>query len=349
MKAALLYEGAKELVVEDVEEPKIEPGEVLIRVKATGICHTDLHFIDGLLKPPRYPHVLGHEIAGVVEKYLPLTRSDEEYMRNLLKQHDGRVLVYFYVTCGRCYYCASGNENLCLNFKRIGFELWGGYAEYVKVPLRNLIPLPGNLDFNAAVLVDAGATTYRALGKLGLRAGRIVAIIGVGGLGGMALQLAKASGLKVVAFDVSDAKLKYAEELGADAALNASQMNVDDITRELEKKLGSGNVDGVIDTVGSNETLKLSFKLLKRAGKIVILGYGKDKHLQLPVMDLIYDELVVMGSRASSLNEVRDVVRLAERGLIRVNVTDEYALSDINTAFNDLRSGRILGRGVVKP
>lgn len=351
MKAALLYENKKELIIENIEEPKIVEGEAIVKVKACGICHTDLNIIDGIIKPPRYPHILGHEIAGDVVECKPAAQQERELMKLIESDYSGRVIVYFYITCGRCRFCLRGDDNLCNFFRRIGFEEWGGYAEYVKVPIKNLIPLSKKLDYNAAILVDAGATTYRALRKINPKPGNSIAIIGVGGLGSMALQLAKIFGLTVLALDIYDSKLEYAKKLGADYTLNLSEFktkteNISSIVKDLMN--GDDGVDAVIDTVGISETLNIAMAILKRCGVIVILGYGKEKTLSLPIIKTIYEEYRIEGSRAATKWEVVEVLNLASSGMIHPLVTREYRLDEVNKALNDLRRGEILGRAILK-
>lgn len=356
MRAALLYEDRKELILDDVEDPKVHEGYALVRVKACGICHSDLNIIDRVLKPPRYPHVLGHEIAGVIEDHKPATDQERKFVEHIISNYDGRVLIHFYITCGRCQYCLRGSDNLCISFRRIGFEEWGGYAEYVAVPIRNLIPLPRNLDYSAAVLVDAGATAYRALRKLDLRVGEMVAVIGIGGLGSMAVQLAKAQGLRVLAIDIYDEKLRYAKDMGADYVLNIheieaklSSKNMRELLNELlGLKEEEGSVSGVIDTVGTSRTITLAMGMLKRAGKIILLGYGIEHNIPIPLIKTIYDEIKIEGSRAASMWEVIETVNIASRNMIKPNVTAEYSLYNINEALDMLRKGKILGRAIIK-
>ncbi|MDT7891383.1 MAG: zinc-binding dehydrogenase [Thermoproteota archaeon] len=273
------------------------------------------------------------------------------FVENILQETEGRVLVYFYITCVHCSYCLRGEDNLCLYFKRIGYEEWGGYAEYIKVPIKNLIPLPKQLDFNASILVDAGATTYRALRKIYPLPGSIIAIIGVGGLGGMAIQIAKAFGAQVLAIDILDEKLKYAKKLGADHILNFKEMNHKDISNIrnfLKKNLDKNYVDAVLDTVGSNDTITLGLHMVGRGGRIILLDYGKEKSLNISPTKIIYDEIVLEGSRAASKWEIYEMLQLAKKNLIVPNVTNEYKLENVNIAINDLRAGKILGRGIIK-
>jgi len=351
MRAALLYENSKELSLEEVKIPELKNGDALVRVKACGICYSDINIINGVIKPPRYPHVLGHEIAGLIEDYKPANDEERMFIKNIFQKSEGRVLIYFYITCGHCIHCLKGEDNLCLHFKRIGFEEWGGYAEYVRVPIRNLLPLQKPLDFNAAILVDAGATTYRALRKAMPLPGSIVMVIGIGGLGGMAIQIAKAFGTKVIAVDIINEKLVYAKKLGADYTVNLEEVpheNMYKTQKRIKELLGIDNVDVVIDTVGNNNTVSLGIHMVKRGGRIVLLGYGKEKNLNIPLIKIIYDEIIIEGSRAASKWEVYEVLQLAKKNLIIPNVTNEYSLENINVALNDLRTGKILGRGIIK-
>jgi propanol-preferring alcohol dehydrogenase len=351
MKVALLYENSNDLALEEVNIPELNEGEALIKVKSCGICHSDLNIIDGIIKPPKYPHILGHEIAGIIEDYKHINSEEKMFVENIFQETEGRVLVYFYITCGHCSYCLRGEDNLCLYFKRIGFEEWGGYAEYIKVPIKNLIPLPNQLDFNAAILVDAGATTYRALRKTSPLPGSIIAIIGIGGLGGMAIQIAKAFGAQVLAIDILDEKLTYAKKLGADRILNFKDIrykDINDVRNVLKKNLNINYVNAVIDTVGSNDTVSLGMCMVGRGGRIILLGYGKEKSLNILPIKIIYDEIVFEGSRGASKWEVYEILQLAKKNLIVPNVTNEYKLENVNVAINDFRAGKILGRSIIK-
>ncbi|MEM0208477.1 MAG: alcohol dehydrogenase catalytic domain-containing protein [Thermofilum sp.] len=340
MRAALLYENSTELKIDNVNDPALEPGEALVRVKKTGICHSDLNIIDGVIRPPSYPHVLGHEIAGVVEDARPADQMDKTILNELSLQGN-RAVVYFYITCGRCEYCLRGRENLCYNYKRIGFELWGGYAELVKVPIKNLVPLPKELDYNAAVLTDAGATSYHALRKAGISMGDNVLVIGAGGLGTMILQIAKASGASTVVIDKVPAKLDYAKSLGADVVINIGEID------KPEKDIEPRSIDIAVDTVGLPETINLSLNLLKRDGKLIILGYSKQNVVNMITTKVIYDELNILGARASTKSELVKVLDLARRGLVKINVTNEYRFDEVNKSLNDLRRGVVVGRGVI--
>jgi propanol-preferring alcohol dehydrogenase len=351
MKAALLYENSKELALEEVNIPELNDGEALIKVKSCGICHSDLNIIDGIIKPPKYPHTLGHEIAGIIEDYKHINREEKVFIENIFQETEGRVLVYFYIKCSNFSYCLRGEDNLCLYFKRIGFEEWGEYAEYIKVPIKNPIPLPKQLDFSVAILVDAGATTYRAFRKIYPLPGSIMAIIGIGGLGGMVIQIAKVFEVQVLAIDILDEKLTYAKKLGADYILNFKDIRYKDINNVrnvLKKNLDINYVNAVIDTVGSNDTLSLGMYMVGRGGRIILLGYGKEKSLNILPIKIIYDEIVLEGFRGASKWEVYEILQLAKKNLIVPNVTNEYKLENVNVAINDFRAGKILGRSIIK-
>ena len=202
MKAALLYEKDPVLRVEDVPIPSLDYGEVLLKVQATGLCRTDLKFLHGFLRPKSFPHVLGHEIAGTVVESRPSINMEREILETA--KECPSVLVYPDVGCGHCTYCIEGRMNLCNKLQRPGFELSGGFADYVRVPIRNLIPT--SLGREAAVLTDAGANMLHALRRARLEPGMVVVLAGVGGLGTMAVQLARLFGCTVIALDIDDEK-----------------------------------------------------------------------------------------------------------------------------------------------
>lgn len=339
MRAALLFEGSRDLKIQDVEDLKPLPGHALIEVKMCGICHTDLHIIDGFLKPPAYPHVLGHEIAGIVRSAIP-TNSREKTLLEMIQSYDNRVIAHFYVTCGICQYCVSGNENLCYRFQRIGFDLWGCYAEFVRAPIENLVPLPSSLGYEAAVLTDAGATAFRALRKAGANVNNSVLVIGIGGLGSMVVQIAKAMGAHVIAIDKTEDKIRWARSLGADAAFNITDEDL------IKKEIREG-VDIVVDCAGATKTISTGLRLLKRSGRLILLGYSKESFVETPAMKIVYDELYIMGSRASAKQDLLGVLELAKREKIKPIVTNKYRLDHVNRGIDDLRSGLVLGRAVI--
>ena len=228
MKAARYYKPGELLKIEDVPIPKIGKNEVLIKVKASGLCHTDLHFIDGTLKPWKgtIPLTLGHEVAGNIIK----TGTE---IKNFKK--GDRVIISNIISCGNCYYCKTGHENLCSNLDQIGFTVDGGYAEYVKTVESTLIRLPKTVSYEVgSVLTCAAASCYHALVSIAkAKKGQIVLLNGFGGLGSNALQIAQALGLQVIVIDISTEKLKVASKMGATATINATNGNVSNKVKKV--------------------------------------------------------------------------------------------------------------------
>lgn len=338
MKAARFYEVGKPLRIEDIEAPRIGLNEVLVKVRACGLCHTDLHFLEGVLKPGKIPITLGHEVAGEVIELGGQVRGF---------QTGDRVVIHLYFTCGECYYCQTGWESLCINlFGHLGFTVDGGYAEYVKAPARNLFKLPNELSFGeGAVLVDAVSSSFHAVkGVAQVRLGETVVVYGAGGLGTYAVQIAKLSGARVIAIDVVEEKLEMARRLGADYTINAKNQ---DVTTEI-KRLTKRGADVVLDFVGISQTMKTALNCLKRRGRLVLVGYSQES-LQVSPQRLVYDGLQIVGSRASSRHELAQVIELAEEKKIKPVVTRTFQLSEINYALELLAKGEILGRAVIKP
>ncbi|NPV69951.1 MAG: alcohol dehydrogenase catalytic domain-containing protein [Firmicutes bacterium] len=334
MKAAVMHEFGKPLVVEDVPVRPPAGNEVLVRVHSCGVCYSDVKLFKGLLpreRLPALPHILGHEIAGVVEGVGPLVRGVEP---------GTRVGVHFYATCGRCSQCRTGHEPLCENLiNQIGFTCNGGYAEYVTVPGRNVVPLPGNVGFDeAGIAADAIATSVEAVKRtahVGL-ADR-VAIIGAGGLGIHAVQVARLVGAWVLAVDVSAAKLEQAAELGAHECRLHSDMG----------DCGAKLFDVVIDAVGRQDTVKTSLRLVRPGGRIIMLGYASDVSFSIPTPEIVHHQITVSGSRASSMQSYVEAITLLERGQLTPLISRRYPLEQATRALEDLSSGAVSGRAVL--
>ncbi|MEM3730792.1 MAG: zinc-binding dehydrogenase [Candidatus Bathyarchaeia archaeon] len=341
MKAARFYEVGKPLKVEDVDIPKIGRTEALIRVRACGICRTDLHFIDeGLLKPGKIPQILGHEASGDV---VEVGEDVEE-----IKVGD-RVIIYFYFSCGECYYCQRGMENLCVSprFRHFGFTIDGGFAEYAKAPARNLLKMPRNVPYEASILVDAGSSSYHAVKTVGqVKVGETALIMGLGGLGLCAMQFAKLCGAKVIGVDVVPEKLRLAKELGADETVNAKEQ---DVIQEVKKLTDNEGVDVAFEFVSTSKTMEISIDSLRRGGRLVFVGYSEDNFVVSPVK-LVYNQLKVFGSRASSKWEAIEVIKLVQSGKFNLKplITHTVPLDEINHGLDLLRSGKAV-RVVVKP
>ncbi len=346
MKAALLYQDDPILRIQDIETPVPGDGEALLRVEATGLCRTDLKLMHGFLRPKSYPHVLGHEIAGKVIDSKPNGAIDRGILGKV-SQSGGKVLVYPDVGCGHCSFCLEGRMNLCAYLRRPGFEFYGGFAEYVKVPIRNLIA--SSLGREAAILTDAGAVMLHALRKARLQPGMRVVIAGVGGLGTMAVQLVKLFGCDAIALDIDDAKLSYASELGAHSSMNIKGASSDEIRERVTANTSGKLVDLFIDLVGNGSNQGIALNLLAHDGKLLQIGYSDATLGDIPLKDVVYHELQVIGSLACSINDLNDVMDLTQRELLRLNVTKVYNLNEINSAVQDLEQNKITGRSIVVP
>ena len=333
MKAALLRQTGTPLTIEEIEKPQPGPGEILIKVKACGVCHTDLHLVAGEWRLSKLPLVLGHEAVGVVE-------SVGEGVKNF-KAGDRAGIPWIYSTCGECEFCTSDREPLCPAIVVTGFMVDGGFAEYVKVPASHAVAVPPELGFvDAAPLYCAALTAYRALKTSGARVGDTVVVWGVGGLGHYAVQIARAAGARVVAVDVTPAKLELARQLGAEMAIDASKEKPSEIIR----KMGGAHI--VINFVCSQETITQALGSLRRAGTLVLVGLPQGD-FTLPIRASVAKGLRVLTSAVGTRQDLREVLALAASGKIKT-VGESLRLEDINSAFDRMRAGTISGRLVVE-
>jgi alcohol dehydrogenase, propanol-preferring len=333
MKAAILHQAGKPLIVEEIGKPQPGPGEILIQVKASGVCHTDLHLMSGEWRLPKLPLVLGHEAVGVVE-------SVGAGVKNF-KAGDRTGIPWIYSTCGECEFCSSDREPLCPAIVVTGFMVDGGFAEYVKAPASHAIVVPPELSFaDAAPLYCAALTAYRALKISGARVGDTVAIWGVGGLGHYAVQIAHAMGSRVVAVDVAAPKLELARALGADLTIDASKEKPSEIIRR------QGGAHVVVNFVCSQETITQGFGALRRAGTLVLVGLPPGD-FTLPIRASVAKGIRVLTSAVGTRQDLREVLALAATGKIKT-VGESLRLEDINGAFERMRAGTISGRLVVE-
>ena len=341
MKGMMLKEYGQPFVMVELEQPPLGAKDVLVKVKACGICGTDVKIRDGLVAAPIVvlPHVPGHEVAGEVAAVGSGVTD--------FKVGD-RVTVYLYITCGECVHCRTGRENLCLNLKRLGFEVYGGFADYVVVGSRQLLHIGPDMPFEqAAVLPDAVAVPYHAIRRQAkVQVGDKLLIVGLGGLGIHAVQIAKAAGVEVIAADISDEKLELGREYGADHLLNPRQGDPLSAIRSLTGGVG---VDAVIENVGSTESLAWSLPATKNGGKLVIVGYSPGKPFPCDSMGMHYHEWEILGSRLSTKQDLAEVIDLVQRGLVKPLVTRRFALEAVNEALEELAGDRILGRAVIIP
>jgi propanol-preferring alcohol dehydrogenase len=337
MRAAVLREYGQPLVIDEVPTPETGPGEVLVKVEACGICHSDLHLAGGdweLLKPiTRLPLILGHEVAGTVAS---LGEGVEG-----LEVGDRVGVPWIHWTCGECEYCQIGRETLCLKQLITGCMVDGGFAEFIKAKASHTAKLPSALSFEeAAPLLCAGLTVYKALKSSGVRVGERLAVFGVGGLGHLAVQLAHASGVKVCAVDIADDKLQLARECGADLTVNAAATAAH---REI-KAWGGAHV--AIVTSASRTAYETALRSLKRGGTLVVVGMAPEP-LSISAVSLVSGELRIIASAVGTRQDLRELLELAAAGKVRCK-TERCSLEQVEHVFEEMKQGRVIGRVVLQ-
>lgn len=305
MKAVRMVEPGKPLQLQNVQIPSIGKKDILVRVRAAGICHSDAHYRAGHSPMGKMPITLGHEVAGVVE------RIGSEV--TTVKRGD-RVALHYNISCGDCFHCSTGNEQFCTTVKMLGHHVNGGYAEWIVLPARNAIPLPEEISFEAgATLMCASATALHALRKGRVKPGETVAVFGVGGLGLSAIQLAKAMGATdVYAVDIKQDKLELASEYDA-IPIDASRGDAVEEIRRLTKGKG---VDVALEMIGLQPTMKQTVESLGVLGRAVIVGISKLPLEVDPYATLIGHEAEVIGSNDHLLQELPLLMDLARRKIL---------------------------------
>lgn len=329
---AVRFVGIKEpLQMQEIPIPEIGERDILVKVKAAGICHSDAHYRAGISPVSFTPLTLGHEVSGVVEKIGAEVKN--------VKPGD-RVCLHYLITCGDCYHCSTGNEQFCPEGKMIGHHVNGGYAEYIAIPARNAIHLPGEISFEqGAILMCASATAFHAILKSRIKPGDKVAVFGVGGLGQSAIQLARAFGaMEVFAVDINDDKLALAEVQGA-TIINA--LKSDPVKLIKDHTHGNG-VDVSIEMIGLPVTQKQAIQCLGVLGRAVLVGLS-DKILEINTYkELLGKENEIIGSNDHRLQELPTLVEFARKKILDVSniVTRTIPLNAdaINTALDDLES-----------
>jgi propanol-preferring alcohol dehydrogenase len=339
------------LELQDLQTPKPKGSQVLVRVQAAGVCHSDIHLWEGGYEGPggtflkttdrgvKYPLTPGHEIAGVIDS---LGEQVEGFSKN------ERVLVYPWIGEGLCPACRAGEENLCDKPRSLGIYNAGGYSEYVLVPsFKYLVKLDDGMDMDASATLSCSAlTAYSAVKNAGLKPNDNAVVVGAGGLGLMAIQLAKAvTGARIIAMDIDDKKLQAAKENGADITINSRNEDPVKAIMELTDRMGA---DAVIDFVNASKTVETDMQLLRRRAKVVLVGlFGGELRLNLVSMPTRAYKLI--GSYTGSLPDLIELVSLAQRRVIRPVVSDRFRLDQATEALSELKAGKILGRGVINP
>jgi 2-desacetyl-2-hydroxyethyl bacteriochlorophyllide A dehydrogenase len=330
MKAARFYAVNEPLKIETIPIPEIGPDEVLVDVKACGICGSDIHIVfEGVTPTGFLPITLGHEPSGVIAE---LGANVDDW-----KVGD-RVAVSSIVTCGKCYNCLRGRESVCTNRKLLGIHLNGGLAEYMATPRANLIKLADNVPFDqGAAVTDAVATPFHAIAIRGkLCVGETVAIVGCGGLGIHGVQLANIGGAsKVIAIDVDDEILERTKKVGATDTVNS---HGGDAVARVKEIAGGIGVDLALEFVGRQDTIALGVESLKIGGRCVVCGLGPDNISVLPPTIFVRTELSVIGSYGWDRVDIGSALDLIAAGKLDVSgsITERFGLDDINTALDHL-------------
>ncbi len=340
MKAAVFHGPHRPLELSDVATPVPGPGEVLVKVAACGLCHTDLHYVDHgveTFKPP--PLILGHEAAGTIAALGPGTDG---------RAVGERVLIPCVLSCGRCSFCRKGRENLCSELVMLGNNVDGAYAEYVVAPAAELITVPGDLPLErACVIADAISTPYHAVKRRGrVQVGDAVAVVGCGGVGLNVVQCAAAAGASVVAVDMNEERLAVARTLGAYETINPRTVERVD---KAVRKLTDGGVDVAFEAIGTPATIELAFGLLRRGGRLCVIGYSAEP-VKIAAARVMYYELEIVGSLGCGAGEYPEILGLVRAGKIKLEpiVSGTIPLAAINEGLDRLRHGQGV-RWVVTP
>lgn len=337
MRAAVLHHYERPLVLQEVRCPDPEPGQVLVRVRACGVCGSDLFLRSGGFKSV-LPIIPGHEVSGEVVR---VGAGVESF------QPRDRVLVYVYLHCGQCLHCRSGQENICVAIKRIGVDLNGAFAEYLLAPESNLIPLPTDVGFlEGAVLTDAVATPYHALHDIArVDKGETVAVFGVGGIGSNAVQVARLSGARVLAVEAIPSKLQLAKSLGAEELI----LNTEDVVARIQAAAQGLGADVCIQCVGDAAVDELAIRSVRKGGRVILVG-ASTKPFQVTSVDFIWRELKVFGSRGFTKRDIAAVLEAYRRNQLRVDhlLQSVLPLEEANHALDLLAKGEVM-RSVLVP
>jgi alcohol dehydrogenase, propanol-preferring len=336
MRAAVVEDFTQPLVLEEKPMPVPGVGQILVRIEASGLCHTDIHAAHGDWPvKPTPPFTPGHEGVGIVVELGPQVTE--------VAVGDRVALPWLGYACGTCDYCVSGWETLCLEQKNMGYSMDGGFAEYAVAYARYAVPVPEGISpVDAAPLTCAGVTTYKAVKVAGTRSSDLVAIFGVGGLGHLALQYAAIAGGRVIAVDLHDEKLELAKELGAEFVVNAA--TEDPIARIQEL----GGADQAVVTAVSPRAFEQAYRALRRGGTLVFVGLPKDNGIELPIFETVLNGITVKGSIVGTRLDLREVFELHRAGKTRV-IVEEHPLDEVNACIERVDAGEVPARIVFRP
>lgn len=335
MRAAVAHRLGAPLAIEDLPIPAPGPGEVLVRIRASGVCHTDLHAVQGDWPvPPSLPFIPGHEGAGVVaEVGAGVTH---------LRAGDPVGIAWLHDACGRCEYCISGWETLCERQRNSGYGVNGTFSEYAIATAAYVARLPQHCDFvSLAPILCAGVTSYKGIRETETRPGEWIVISGIGGLGHLAIQYAQAMGLHVAAIDVNDSKLELARSLGAEIVVNANDIGaLEDIRRGT-----GGGAQGVLVTAVSTSAFTQALGMVRRKGTISLVGLPPGE-FATPIFDVVLKRITLRGSIVGNRQDLAEAITMAAYGKVQAMV-EPYPLGQVNAVLERLRTGDIEGRAVL--
>lgn len=333
MKAAVVREFGKPLDICDVEKPQIEAGKIIVKVEACGVCHTDLHAATGDWPvKPNPPFIPGHEGVGYVAEVGAGVKH--------VKEGDRVGVPWLYTACGCCKHCFSGWETLCDSQQNTGYSVNGGFAEYMLADPNYVGHLPDGLDFApAAPILCAGVTVYKGLKETDTHPGDTVVISGIGGLGHLAIQYAKAMGLHVIAVDITESKLALAKQLGADLTINA-------VTTDPVAEVQSlGGAEGVLVTAVGTQSFAQGHGMLAKRGTMSLLGLPPGD-FPLPIFDTVLNRKTIRGSIVGTRQDLVEALQFAADGLVATHYSTDK-LDNINAIFDKMKAGNIDGRIVL--
>ena len=349
MKVAQIVEPNKSLKISEIETPKPTGMQVLVKVKAVGVCHSDLHLWeggydtgDGFMKVTdrgvKFPVIPGHEIVGKVSE---IGDSVTE-----IKVGDD-VLVYPWIGCGICPTCEKGDTNLCEAPKSLGVFQDGGYAEYSMIPdYKFLIKISGIDLEGAASLSCSGLTAYTAVKKAISNSPENILIVGAGGLGLMGVQISKAlSNAKIICADLDDQKLKKAQEMGAHHVINTKDPEA---SKNILSICNEKGADSIIDFVNAPPTVKLDLSVIRKRGNIILVGLFGGA-VNLPLVSIPLKAITIQGAYTGNYNDLVELIGLAKKGVIKPIVSKRYSIDEATNALQDLKDRKVVGRGIIVP
>ena len=336
MKSAVLRQFGQPLTIEEKPIPSPGPGEVLVKVRASGLCVSDLHIQDGMIETVRLPYTPGHEMAGVIAEV------GEGVTRVKTGDH---VVSAIDITCGNCRYCLSGRSNLCRNLVRVGFERDGSHQEYCVIPAGNAFKVADWLPFDQLTsITDAVGCMYNAIkNRAKVQPGNRVLILGTGGLGMNAIQIAKIFGAEVYATSRQKEKLDISLEMGADAVINTKEQ---DLHAEIVRLTDGEMCDVVIDNIGIKSSINDALKLVCAGGRVIVSGYN-DPSFEADYQNIMKFEKEILGMRGMTKLDLVEVIGLVEARKIVPFIFKTIPFERINEGLNMLRTGEAMGRVVL--